>query len=64
MTQPHLRHINKEELVDRLMEEIKGLKQDLIEFGRHSPGCPNQYDKKYHCKCGWLKVEQALKETK
>ena len=42
-------------------EQIKELKELLIEYGRHQPGCPNQYDKKYHCRCGWEEVEQDLK---
>jgi hypothetical protein len=43
------------------MAEIAELKQDLIEYGRHSPGCPRQWGSKYKCKCGWLKVMEDLK---
>jgi hypothetical protein len=32
---------------------IEKLEELLTEYGRHSPGCPAQYDKKYKCKCGW-----------
>jgi len=39
-----------------LKKHIKELEQLLIEYGRHSPGCPAQYDKKYPCRCGWDKV--------
>ena len=42
-------------------DEHQELKELLIEYGGHQPGCPNQYDKKYHCRCGWEKVKQALK---
>lgn len=50
----------KHNQVTELAAEVERLKKDLIEFGRHSPGCPNQYDKKYPCKCGWLETKQAL----
>lgn len=49
------------ERCQQLQAENKELKQDLLEFGRHSEGCCYIYDKVYGCKCGWLEVEQALK---
>lgn len=48
--------------IKQLQAEVKQLKEDLIEFGRHSEGCSRQWDEKYRCKCGWDKVEQALKK--
>jgi hypothetical protein len=47
---------------DALRKENKTLMEDLIEFGRHSPGCPYQYNKEYSCNCGWLETYEALKE--
>ena len=44
-----------------LKKRIIELEELLIEYGGHQPGCPNQYGKKYHCRCGWEKVEQDLK---
>jgi hypothetical protein len=41
-------------------KRIKELRQDLIEFGRHSQGCTGRFEP-YTCTCGWSKVEQALK---
>ncbi|MHC4324086.1 MAG: hypothetical protein ACYSUX_07420 [Planctomycetota bacterium] len=43
-------------------ERIKELRQNLIEFGRHSNGCIGRFDP-HPCKCGWKEVEQALKEA-
>jgi len=37
----------------RANKRIKELEAILIEYGRHSPGCSAQYDKKYPCRCGW-----------
>ena len=37
------------------VEKIKELKQDLLEFGRHSEGCSAPYS--YPCRCGWDKVK-------
>ena len=45
---------------EKLEDENKQLREDLIEFGRHGEGCAYQYDKKFPCKCGWLKTRQAL----
>jgi len=45
-----------------LQAENKWLKEELIEFGRHGQGCSRQWGTKYRCKCGWEKIEQALKE--
>lgn len=42
-------------------KRIEELKADLIEYGRHQPGCSQEHDKKYRCR--WEKVEQALKEN-
>ena len=43
-------------------EEIKGLKENLIEYGRHAAGCSQEYAKKYRCRCGWWDaVEKILK---
>ena len=42
-------------------EEHQELKELLIEYGRHQPGCPNQYDKIWSCRCGWKKVKQDFK---
>ena len=45
----------------KLEAVIVELKELLIEYGRHQPGCPNQYDKIWPCRCGWKKVKQDLK---
>ena len=46
----------------QLQERIKKLEELLIEYGRHSPGCPKQWGSKYPCNCGWDRErEQALK---
>ncbi len=45
---------------DKLQERIKELKELLTEYGRHSEGCPAQYNKKYDCNCGWDR-EKVLK---
>ena len=42
-------------------DEHQELKELLIEYGGHQPGCANQYDKVWPCRCGWEKVEQDLK---
>ncbi len=47
--------------IQHLQAENKELKQNLLEFGRHSEGCSRTFGEKYRCKCGWLKVQQALK---
>lgn len=46
---------------EQLQAENEELKQDLLEFGGHSEGCNYPYNEKYGCKCGWLKIYQALK---
>ena len=38
---------------EKLKQRIKELEELLTEYGRHQPGCPAQYDKKYKCRCGW-----------
>ena len=35
----------------------KELKELLTEYGRHSPGCSQEFSSKYHCRCGWSEVE-------
>ena len=47
----------------KLQDENKWLKEELIEFGRHGQGCSRQWGTKYRCKCGWEKIEQALKDN-
>ena len=43
-------------------KEIKGLKENLIEYGRHAAGCSQEYAKKHGCRCGWWDaVEKILK---
>ena len=42
-------------------KEIKGLKENLIEYGRHAAGCSQEYAKKYRCRCGWDAVGKVLK---
>jgi hypothetical protein len=44
-------------------KDNKQLRQDLIDFGRHSRSCNYPYNPNYGCKCGWLEVEKTLKET-
>ena len=46
MKRPHLRRLDKEELIDKLLEENKELKikvekveADFIEFGQHEADC-------------------------
>lgn len=46
----------------QLKEENEELRQNLIEYGRHRPGCPHQYDTKYICKCKWNEVKQSLEK--
>ena len=48
------------EQVEQLRAENKDLKQDLLEFGRHSKGCNYPYGEAYGCKCGWLEVAKRL----
>jgi hypothetical protein len=43
-------------------EKNRWLRENLIEYGRHEQGCNQAYNKKYSCRCGWNRVEQALKE--
>ena len=50
-----------EEQILNLKTENKELLEYLIEYGRHAPGCSQEFAKKYRCRCGWDKVEQALK---
>jgi len=59
------------ELKDRIAElekekaeqakEIKGVKENLIEYGRHAAGCSQEYAKKHGCRCGWDAVGKVLK---
>lgn len=53
-----------EVLKGKLLEEIEQLKQDLIEYGRHAEGCSRAFGEKYRCRCGWLRVKQALKNER
>lgn len=57
---PHLARLDKEAVVDRLMEENEKLKQIIAEYSRHNPGCSAQFGKKYRCKCGWDKVKKGI----
>ena len=50
--------------IKQLETKNKELKLNLLEFGRHSEGCNYPHNKEYGCKCGWLKIEQALKGGK
>lgn len=49
--------------IEKLQAKVKWLKENLIEYGRHCAGCSQEFAKKYRCRCGWDKIEQALKES-
>ena len=46
--------------IEGFKAEIVDLKQDLLEFGRHSEGCNYPYGEAYGCKCGWLETMKRL----
>ena len=43
--------------LDASKASCKELKELLTEYGRHSPGCSQEFGSKYHCRCGWSEVE-------
>ena len=43
--------------LDASEASCKVSKELLTEYGRHSPGCSREFDKKYRCRCGWSEVE-------
>jgi hypothetical protein len=42
--------------VPTLCDEVRRLRQLLIEYGCHNAGCSGQWPE-YRCKCGWREVE-------
>ncbi len=46
------------DIIEKQTEQIEELKQLLIEYGRHSPGCSAPYG--YDCRCGWDRERKAL----
>ena len=42
--------------IQEIQAENKELKQNLLEFGRHSEGCSRTFGEKYRCKCGWAEA--------
>ena len=41
-------------------KRIKELKDIIIEYSRHQPGCPKQWSSKYKCNCGWDREREKV----
>ncbi|MHC4464079.1 MAG: hypothetical protein ACYS30_22015 [Planctomycetota bacterium] len=40
--------------------EIEKLKEILIEYGRHLPGCVGSFSSNYPCSCGWERTRKEV----
>jgi hypothetical protein len=47
-------------VMERVIGRNKQLREDLIEYGRHQPGCSEKFAAEHGCRCGWDKVKEAL----
>ena len=60
---PGPEHMSNAPNLDDWMEmrgQIAILRQKLLQYGDHAPGCPGRVDSTHICTCGWQRLLVAL----